>query len=165
MTYRFLAPSTMFFISLAYAPPSIAQAPMVPVIHATPEISILADSYNGGNASEVADQFVADGMAIPPSGNPFIGTQAIRELWQSFIDGDVKDLTFESTAIINVDQFANDLGHYSMTVPDEAGTATIEGTYVVVWESSGGVWMVRWMIWNVWPTEEAVSQPLFGGDR
>ncbi len=113
-------------------------------------LRVFCDSFNGGNAAGVAEQYTSDARILPPGASTIDGRQGIQEFWQGFIDAKVADLTLRSDEIEDFGTQALEVGTVTASAPGEAGARVeLTGKYIVLWKQDpNGAWRIHRDIWN-----------------
>src|SRR5262245_33565757 len=99
---------------------------------------------NAGDAAALVRDFYADGAVLLAPGAPrFDGTEAIRAFWQGFIDGGVKDISIETTEIVEVGDLGYGIGAYACSVAADGTWGRETGKYIVIYRrQADGGWKV-----------------------
>lgn len=112
-------------------------------------------AFNAKDAAGVAALYTEDAVLLPPDMAMVNGRDGAEALWAGFIEAGAGDLDLTSVALEVAGDLANEIGTFSLTVPDDSGgTHAVNGKYVVVWKrDDAGVWSLHWDIWNGDPSE------------
>lgn len=104
-------------------------------------------AFQEGDIDWIVDLHAANGRTLPPGSEPFVGPEAVRQLWTSLYRTEGLSLTFGPTEahVAEAGDLGYALGTYEMTLPD--GTED-RGKYVVVWVKEAGEWKVAADIFN-----------------
>lgn len=113
------------------------------------------EAFKAGDAAAIAALYTESAKMLPPDATEVAGRDAIQELWQSWIDHGLKDLTLDSTEVEASGDLAYEIGDFSLQVPAGNNTmATAIGNYLVVWKrAAGGDWQLHVDTWNDAPVE------------
>ena len=110
-------------------------------------------AFNNGDAGAVASHYMEDAVLLAPDTPRIDGRDAIRGLWQAYVDAGVKDLQLMTVELEDLGSTALEIGTYSLSAPDgNGGMVQAGGKYVIVWKTDDeGVWHLHWDIWNSTP--------------
>lgn len=134
-------------VSLAiFVFPGIVAADAVAEIEATGQE--FESALNAGDAEALAGLFTDDAVVLPPDMPRLEGRDAIRDLWQGFIDVGVQgELTVDEVEVLG--DTAIKVGSYTVTIPGEDGAETTEtGKFLEVLKQEEGAWRIHRDIWN-----------------
>jgi uncharacterized protein (TIGR02246 family) len=114
-----------------------------------------AEAFKAGDAAAIAGLYTGDAKTLPPDATEVAGRDAIQNLWQSWIDAGIKDLSLEAIEVEADGDLAYEIGKFSMQAPAENDAmATATGNYLVVWKrASGGDWQLHVDTWNDAPAQ------------
>lgn len=112
-------------------------------------------AFNSGDAAGVAAHYTEDAVILPPDSPRIDGRDGVQKVWQAFIDAGAKDLDLVTTDVDDMGDTANEIGTFSLSVPNgNGGTTAVAGKYIVVWKKDdAGDWKLAWDIWNTSPAE------------
>jgi uncharacterized protein (TIGR02246 family) len=112
-------------------------------------------AFNAGDAAAIASLYSDTAKMLPPDATEIAGREAIQELWQSWLDDGLKDLTLEAIEVEASGDLAYEIGSFSMQAPAENNTMMMAtGNYVVVWKrGADGNWRLHVDTWNDAPSE------------
>ncbi len=113
------------------------------------------EAYKDGDAATIASLYSDTAKMLPPDATEVAGHEAIQALWQSWIDGGLKDLTLEAMEVELSGDLAYEIGQFSLQAPAENNAmVTATGNYLVVWKrGADGNWRLHVDTWNDTPTE------------
>ena len=100
---------------------------------------------NAGDAAALTGDFYADDAVLLAPGAPrFDGADAIRAFWQGFIEGGVKDIWIETSAIVEAGDLGYGIGSYACSVLEASGEWGLDtGKYIVIYRrQADGGWKV-----------------------
>lgn len=120
--------------------------------------------YAAGDTKSIAAAYTEDGVMLPPDATRIGGRAAIEDLWKSWIDAGLTNLTLKTTDLEHSGDYAFEIGDFTLQVPVEGGSpTTAAGNYLVVWKRGGdGAWRLKIDTWNDAPPP-AVDQSASGG--
>jgi uncharacterized protein (TIGR02246 family) len=112
-------------------------------------------AFKAGDAAAIASLYSDTAKMLPPDATEIAGREAIQELWQSWLDDGLKDLTLEAIEVEASGDLAYEIGSFSMQAPAENNTMMMAtGNYVVVWKrGADGNWRLHVDTWNDAPSE------------
>jgi uncharacterized protein (TIGR02246 family) len=113
------------------------------------------EAYKAGDAAAIAALYSEDARMLPPDATEVAGRQAIQQLWQSWLDGGLKDLTLEAVDVEASGDLAYEVGKFSIQAPAANNAMeTATGNYLVVWKrADGGDWQLHVDTWNDAPAK------------
>ncbi len=113
------------------------------------------EAYKAGDAAAIAGLYAETAKMLPPDATEVAGREAIQKLWQSWLDGGLKDLTLETTEVEASGDLAYEIGNFSLQAPAANNTmTTAAGNYLVVWKRAGaGDWQLQVDTWNDAPAK------------
>ena len=97
---------------------------------------------NAGDATGLTGAFyTADAVLLPPGAPRLDGAEAIRGFWQAFGDGGVRDVSIETSEVVEA---GYGIGTYTCTLPTASGERIRDtGKYLVVYRRQpDGSWRV-----------------------
>jgi uncharacterized protein (TIGR02246 family) len=117
--------------------------------------SQFVEAYKAGDAATIASLYTDTAKMLPPDATEIAGQDAIQNLWQSWIDDGLKDLTLEAIEVESSGDLAYEIGQFSLQAPAENDAmVTATGNYVVVWKrGEDDNWRLHVDTWNDAPTE------------
>jgi uncharacterized protein (TIGR02246 family) len=117
--------------------------------------SQFVEAFKAGDAATIASLYTDTAKLLPPDATEIAGHDAIQNLWQSWIDDGLKDLTLEAMEVESSGDLAYEVGVFSLQVPAENNAmVTATGNYVVVWKrGEDDNWRLHVDTWNDAPTE------------
>jgi uncharacterized protein (TIGR02246 family) len=112
-------------------------------------------AFKAGDAATIASLYTDTAKVLPPDATEIAGREAIQNMWQSWLDDGLKDLTLEAIEVEASGDLAYEIGSFSLQAPAENDTMmTATGNYVVVWKhGADGNWRLHVDTWNDAPTE------------
>ncbi|MGH6921160.1 MAG: YybH family protein [Geminicoccaceae bacterium] len=112
------------------------------------------EAFKAGDAATIASLYTDTAKLLPPDATEVAGHDAIQNLWQSWIDDGLKDLTLEAMEVESSGDLAYEIGQFSLQAPAENNAmATATGNYVVVWKREDGNWRLHVDTWNDAPAK------------
>jgi uncharacterized protein (TIGR02246 family) len=112
------------------------------------------EAFKAGDAATIASLYTETAKVLPPDATEVAGREAIQNLWQSWIDDGLKDLTLEAVDVEASGDLAYEIGLFTIQVPAENDAmATAGGNYVVVWKRDAGDWRLHVDTWNDAPAQ------------
>lgn len=113
------------------------------------------EAFKAGDAATIASLYTETARMLPPDATEVAGREAIQNLWQSWIDDGLKDLTLEAVDVEASGDLAYEVGLFSLQAPAENDAmVTAGGNYVVVWKRGAeGQWRLHVDTWNDAPSE------------
>jgi uncharacterized protein (TIGR02246 family) len=106
-------------------------------------------AFKAGDAATIASLYTDTATVLPPSATEVAGREAIQQLWQSWIDDGLKDLTLEARTVESSGDLAYEIGEFGLQAPAENNAmVTATGNYVVVWKREDGNWRLHVDTWN-----------------
>ena len=112
------------------------------------------EAFKAGDAATIASLYTETAKVLPPDAAEVAGREAIQNLWQSWIDDGLKDLTLEAVEVEASGDLAYEIGLFTVQVPAENDAmATAGGNYVVVWKRDAGDWRLHVDTWNDAPAQ------------
>jgi uncharacterized protein (TIGR02246 family) len=112
-------------------------------------------AFKAGDAAPISSHYSDTAKMLPPDTTEIAGREAIQEMWQSWLDDGLKDLTLEASEVESSGDLAYEIGSFSLQAPAENDTMmTATGNYVVVWKRrADGNWRLHVDTWNDAPLE------------
>lgn len=126
------------------------------VRHAIEQVNArFVEAYKAGDAATIASLYTETAKMLPPDATEVAGREAIQNLWQSWIDDGLEDLTLEAIDVEASGDLAYEVGLFSLQVPAENNVmATAGGNYVVVWKRDADKsWRLHIDTWNDAPAQ------------
>ena len=109
-------------------------------------------AYAAHDSAKIAALYAPDAAAFPPGAERAQGRDAIRKVWQGFMDAGVANVTVKTIDVVSSGTLASETGEFTLDAPGKDGKAIhVTGKYVVVWKRNGGVWQLYRDIWNDTP--------------
>ncbi len=107
-------------------------------------------AFNAGDAAGVAALYSETAMLLPPDAKLVRGRPAVQEVFQSWIDSGMKDISFKMVELESSENLAYEIGLFSVNVPADNNQMTnAKGNYLVVWKrEADGVWRLYRDTWN-----------------
>jgi uncharacterized protein (TIGR02246 family) len=112
------------------------------------------EAFKAGDAATIASLYTETAKMLPPDATEVAGREAIENLWQSWIDDGLKDLTLEAVDVEASGDLAYEIGLFTIQAPAENNAmATAGGNYVVAWKRDAGDWRLHVDTWNDAPAQ------------
>ena len=113
------------------------------------------EAFKADDAATIASLYTETARMLPPDATEVAGREAIQNLWQSWIDDGLKDLTLEAVDVEASGDLAYEVGLFSLQAPaGNNAMATAGGNYVVVWKrATGNDWRLHIDTWNDAPAQ------------
>ena len=109
-------------------------------------------AYAAHDSAKIAALYAPDAAAFPPGAERAQGRDAIRKVWQGFMDAGVSNVTLKTIDVVSSGTLASESGEFALDAPGKDGKPVhVSGKYVVVWKRNGGVWQLYRDIWNDTP--------------
>jgi uncharacterized protein (TIGR02246 family) len=110
----------------------------------------LVEAFAAGDAAAIASLYTETARMLPPDASEVAGREAIRGLWQGWLDDGLKDLTLEAREVEASGDLAYEIGLFTLQVPaEDKSMTTAGGNYVVVWKrGADGAWRLHVDTWN-----------------
>lgn len=99
-----------------------------------------------GDATGLAALYTDDARLLPPGSEVTQGADNIVAYWQGAIDRGLSGVSLETIEVDNEGDTAIEIGHYHLTIADQAEAAM--GKYLVVWKRIDDQWLIHRDIWN-----------------
>lgn len=117
--------------------------------------SQFVEAFKAGDAATIASLYTDTAKLLPPDATEIAGRDAIQNLWQSWIDDGLKDLTLEAIEVESSGDLAYEIGQFSLQAPAENNAmVTATGNYLVVWKrGEEGDWRLHVDTWNDAPAK------------
>jgi uncharacterized protein (TIGR02246 family) len=117
--------------------------------------SQFVEAFKAGDAATIASLYTDTAKMLPPDATEIAGHDAIQNLWQSWIDDGLKDLTLEAMEVEASGDLAYEIGQFSLQAPAENNAmVTATGNYLVVWQrGEDGNWRLHVDTWNDTPAK------------
>jgi uncharacterized protein (TIGR02246 family) len=110
------------------------------------------DAYAAHNSAKLAALYAPDAAAFPPGMERANGREAIRKVWQGFMDAGVTNVKLSTIDVEASGGFAYESGEFALDAPGKDGKlGHVTGKYVVVWKRGKGGWQLYRDIWNESP--------------
>ncbi len=95
------------------------------------------------NLEGILDIYAEEATYMPPGKPQFSGKQALREIWDSYLQREefVAEY-FPTIRVSDAGDMAYDIGRYRISMKKEGQPVTFEGKYVVVWRLQEAQWRV-----------------------
>jgi uncharacterized protein (TIGR02246 family) len=106
----------------------------------------LMDAVARRDAAAIAATYTPDAQMLPANSDTISGRQAIRTLWQTWIDEDLGGLKLVPIEIRVFGNDGYDISFYELT--DGSGRVTDYGKSLVVWKKLNGKWYLHRDIWT-----------------
>jgi uncharacterized protein (TIGR02246 family) len=108
------------------------------------------DAVNKGDVEGALANYLPDARVLPPHYEIAEGRDAIRRLFQQFVDAGLTGLTIETATAHTEGNLTVETGRFTIRVPQPDGrTITDRGKYVVAWERQpNGELRITTDIWN-----------------
>ena len=112
--------------------------------------AVFEAAFNAGDAGGVAALYTADAVILPPGAARVDGRDAVKALWQSYVDANLSEFDLTTVTLDVQGDTATEMGRFSLAAPDgKGGSVTVGGSYIVLWKlGADGVWRLHWDIWN-----------------
>lgn len=109
-------------------------------------------AYAAHDSAKLAALYAPNAAAFPPGAERANGREAIRKVWQSYMDAGVTNVTIRTVEVEARGGLAYESGDYALDAPGKDGTlGHSTGKYVVVWKRGKGGWQLYRDIWNDTP--------------
>lgn len=106
-------------------------------------------AYAAHDSSKVASVYAPDASVFPPNMDRANGREAIRKVWQGFMDAGATNVSLHTTDLDAHGSVAIESGDVALDVPGKDGKlGHWTGKYVVVWKLGKSGWQVYRDIWN-----------------
>ena len=106
-------------------------------------------AYAAHDSAKVASLYAADASVFPPSMERANGRDAIRKVWQGFMDAGGTNVSLHTLDLDVHGSVAIESGDVALDVPGKDGKlGHWTGKYVVVWKRGKGGWQLYRDIWN-----------------
>ena len=107
------------------------------------------DAYAAHDSGKIATLYAPDAAAFPPGMERANGRDAIRKVWQGFMDAGVTNVTLRTVEAEAHGSLAYESGEFALDAPGKDGKlGHVTGKYVVVWKRGKGGWQLYRDIWN-----------------
>ena len=107
------------------------------------------DAYAAHDPGKLAMLYAPDASAFPPGAERANGRDAIRKLWQGFMDAGVTNVTLHTIDVAANGNLAAETGEFGLDAPGKDGKlGHVTGKYVVVWKRGKTGWQLYRDIWN-----------------
>ena len=109
-------------------------------------------AYAAHDSGKVAMLYAPDATVFPPGMERANGRDAIRKVWQGFMDAGVTNVTLHTIDVTASGGFAAETGEFALDAPGKDGKlGHVTGKYVVVWKHGKSGWQLYRDIWNESP--------------
>ena len=106
-------------------------------------------AYVAHDSGKIAALYALDAAAFPPGAERADGRDAIRKVWQGFMDAGVTNVAVRTLEVEARGNLAYESGQFTLDAPGKDGTlAHVTGKYVVVWQRGKSGWQLYRDIWN-----------------
>ncbi len=94
-----------------------------------------------GDVDWIVDLHTADAWQLPPGGEPIVGREALRAVWEEVVATEGLEISWQPTLarVSAAGDLAYDLGRATIRNPDGS---EVPAKYLVVWVREGGRWKV-----------------------
>lgn len=108
------------------------------------------DAVNKGDVEAALSNYLPDARVLPPNFELAQGRDAIRRLFQQYVDAGVTGMTLENLTAHTEGNLTIETGRFTIRVPQADGrNMTDRGKYVVVWQRQpNGELRITADIWN-----------------
>src|SRR5262249_1186195 len=107
------------------------------------------DAYAAHDSGKIAMLYAPDSAALPPAMHRASGRDAIRKVWQGFMDSGATNVTLHTIEVEARGDLAYESGELALDAPGKDGKlGHVTGKYVVVWKRGKGGWQLYRDIWN-----------------
>ncbi len=103
-------------------------------------------AFHARDANAIARLYATDAELMPPNSDVVRGRDAIRALWQQYIQTGVRDVRLSTSEVHEGEDLAFESGRYEII--GESGESVDKGKYIVIWRQEGGTWKLHRDIWN-----------------
>jgi uncharacterized protein (TIGR02246 family) len=111
-------------------------------------------AYAAHDSAKLAALYAPNAAAFPPGAARADGREAIRKVWQSYMDAGVTNVTLRTVEVEARGDLAYESGEYALDAPGKDGKiGHSTGKYVVVWKRGKGGWQLYRDIWNDTPVQ------------
>jgi uncharacterized protein (TIGR02246 family) len=111
-------------------------------------------AYVAHDSGKIAALYAADAAALPPGAGRANGREAIRKVWQGFLDAGVTIVSLRTVEVEARGDLAYESGEFALDAPGKDGKlGHVIGKYVVVWKRAKGGWQLYRDIWNETPPQ------------
>lgn len=106
-------------------------------------------AYAAHDSAKVASLYAPDASVFAPNTDRANGREAIRKVWQGFMDAGVTNVSLHTTDVDAHGGAAIESGEVALDVPGKDGKlAHVSAKYVVAWKRGKGDWQLYRDIWN-----------------
>ena len=106
-------------------------------------------AYAAHDSAKVASLYAPDASVFPPNMDRANGRDAIRKIWQGFMDAGATNVSLHTIDVNAAGSVAIESGEVALDVPGKDGKlGHWTGKYVVVWKRGKGGWQLYRDIWN-----------------
>jgi len=103
-------------------------------------------AFRAKDANAIALLYAHDAELMPPNADVVRGRDAIRALWQQFIQTGIREIRLTTSEVHEGEDLAFESGRYEII--GQAGDSVDKGKYIVIWRQEGGGWKLHRDIWN-----------------
>jgi len=103
-------------------------------------------AFRSKDANAMARLYAEDAEVMPPHADVVRGRDAIRALWQEFIQAGIREIRLTTAEVSEGEDLAFESGRYDII--GDTGQSMDKGKYIVVWRQEGGSWKLYRDIWN-----------------
>lgn len=109
-------------------------------------------AYAAHDSAKLAALYAPNAAAFPPGAARADGREAIRKVWQGYMDAGVTNVTLRTVEVEARGDLAYESGEYALDAPGKDGKlGHSTGKYVVVWRRGKTGWQLYRDIWNDTP--------------
>jgi len=101
-----------------------------------------------GDVPAIAALYAGDAQFLMPGRPAVVGVEGIAAAWRGMLDMPGFGLALTAEEIVVDGDLAMDRGTYRLTATTPDGAFEDVGKYLVVWQRSGGTWLVRADMFN-----------------
>ena len=106
-------------------------------------------AYAAHDSAKIASLYAPDASVFPPNMDRANGREAIRKVWQGFMDAGATNVSLHTTDVDAHGSVAIESGEVALDVPGKDGKLShVIAKYVVAWKRGKGGWQLYRDIWN-----------------
>lgn len=106
-------------------------------------------AYAAHDSAKIASLYTPDASVFPPNMDRANGREAIRKVWQGFMDAGATNVSLHTTDVDAHGSVAIESGEVALDVPGKDGKLShVIAKYVVAWKRGKGGWQLYRDIWN-----------------
>jgi uncharacterized protein (TIGR02246 family) len=106
-------------------------------------------AYIAHDSAKIAALYAPDASVFPPSMERANGRDAIRKVWQGFMDAGATNVSLHTVDVDAHGSIAIETGDVALDMPGKDGKlAHVTAKYVVAWKRGKGGWQLYRDIWN-----------------